>query len=432
VVVHIVPNPKVAAVGSTGNTVDVEFINVPTNIQAFSVIGTYNTSIITMTAANDVSGISGNLCPAESVVPAGTWEVTCGSPSSSAPGPTVLVATLTFDCDTVGTTPVTFTVYQATDSTFTALSVTAINGSIECVAPPTATPTSTPTPLPEGPVFVKDTDPVAPGIQTEANLWLCVDNPATGVVECQGPGEGDLVIAEVFFNPGGVGLGAFEFQVKYDHKVFDMEIVSAIEDTNGSTTVDDQDSYLASTGRIVQCDTLITENFQIFACGSADLTPATLDPGPSDPGPNNVAFILLSPDSDMYFRIRPTSMNGVVRILLDENCEAATELGQPFPGSVDGGLAPVCDDATVTVRILEGDLNTDCLVGIDDIQNISARFGAFFGRLDYDPWFDVEPKITDFDIDIKDVQFIAGRLFSSCTDPIPAQAPAQAYSSTGL
>jgi hypothetical protein len=287
-------------------------------------------------------------------------------------------------------------------------------------------------------VFVKDADIVADGIQTEGNLWLCVDNPATGVVECQGPGEGELIIAEVFFNPGGIGLGAFEFQVKYDHKVFDMTIVSAIEDVRGpgltppDTVINDTDSYLASTGRTVLCDTLITENYQIFACGSADLTPAILDPGPSDPGPNNVAFILLSPDGDMYFRIRPTSMNGVVRILLDENCEAATELGVPFPGSVDGGLAPVCDDATVTVRILEGDLNTDCLVGIDDIQNISDRFGAFFGRLDYDPWFDLEPKITDFDIDIKDVQFVAGRLFSTCANPVPAQAPAQAYSSTGL
>lgn len=432
--VHTSPDPQNTANGAS-SSVNIEMTGIPGNLGAYSVVGTTNPAVIDLTSIQDTSGIPAALCPALTVDTPnpGDFEATCGgTPGNFAAGPTVNVAKLNYTCIAVGSSPVTFTVVQATDDGFNAIPLTSTNGTINCTAPPTPTPVPTSTPLPEGPVFVKDTDPVAPGIQTEANLWLCQDNPATGVVECQGAGEGDLVIAEVFFNPGGVGLGAFEFQVKYDHKVFDMEIVSAIEDTDADTDVDDQDSYLASTGRIVQCDTLITENFQIFACGSADLTPATLDPGPSDPGPNNVAFILLTPDSDMYFRIRPTSMNGVVRILLDENCEAATELGQPFPGSVDGGLAPVCDDATVTVRILEGDLNTDCLVGIDDVQNISARFGAFFGRLDYDPWFDLEPKITDFDIDIKDVQFVAGRLFSSCTDPVPAQAPAQAYSSTGL
>jgi hypothetical protein len=433
--ISVVGSPLSFASGSSGNVATFQITGVPTNVGAFSIVGSVGApGPVTLTASADISGISGNLCPAVTVNTPnpGDFEITCGSPSGSVAGPTVSLATITFNCTAVGSVVVDFTAVDAADSTFTSMAPTSTDGAINCTAPPTNTPVPTATPLPEGPVFVKDTDIVADGIQTEANLWLCVDNPATGAVECQGPGEGELVIAEVFFNPGGIGLGAFEFQVKYDHKVFDMVISSAIEDTNSDTVVNDADSYLASTGRTVLCDTLITENFQIFACGSADLTPPFDQAGPNDPGPNNLAFITLTPDSDMFFRIRPTSMNGVVRILLDENCEAATELGAPLPGSVDGGLAPVCDDATVTVRILEGDLNTDCLVGIDDVQNISARFGAFFGRLDYDPWFDLEPKITDFDIDIKDVQFVAGRLFSSCTDPVPAQAPAQAYSSTGL
>jgi hypothetical protein len=435
--IHVLGSPLNFPSGSSGNVATFEITGVPSPLRAYNIVGDIGApGPITLTAAADISGIPAtNLCPSQTVNTPnpGNFEIACGSTNAAGvAGPTISLATITFNCTAVGSVTVTFTAVDANDTTLTSFSPTSTNGTINCTAAPTSTPVPTATPLPEGPVFVKDTDIVADGIQTEANLWLCQDNPATGVVECQGPGEGELVIAEVFFNPGGVGLGAFEFQVKYDHKVFDMVITSAIEDTNSDTVINDSDSYLASTGRTVLCDSLITENFQYFACGSADLSPPYDQAGPSDVGPNNVAFITLTPDADMYFRIRPTSMNGVVRIMLDENCEAATELGEPFPGSVDGGLAPVCDDATVTVRILEGDLNTDCLVGIDDIQNISDRYGAFFGRLDYDPWFDLEPKITDFDIDIKDIQFVAGRLFSSCTDPVPAQAPAQAYSSTGL
>ena len=46
-----------------------------------------------------------------------------------------------------------------------------------------------------------------------------------------------------------------------------------------------------------------------------------------------------------------------------------------------------------------------------------------FGLFLYDPWYDLEPNITDFDIDAKDVQKVFGRIDSTCQEPIPPQPP---------
>jgi hypothetical protein len=154
------------------------------------------------------------------------------------------------------------------------------------------------------------------------------------------------------------------------------------------------------------------------------LTPAAIQPFFAGFNCPPLATVNVVIDSDMFFRIRPTSMNGVVRTLLDENCEAADILGNPLPGSVFGGLTPTCSDSTLTVRMLEGDINLDCSVDIFDAGIIAFKYGSFFGSLLYDPFFDLEPKLTDFDIDIKDVQFITGRFGSTCGFAIPPQPPA--------
>jgi hypothetical protein len=110
-------------------------------------------------------------------------------------------------------------------------------------------------------------------------------------------------------------------------------------------------------------------------------------------------------------------------MILDENCEVANTLGHPQPGSVNGGLTLECGDASITVRILEGDLNLDCSVDVADQQEIAGRYGTFFGNIFYDPWYDLEPALKDFDIDIKDVQKVFGRDGSTCEIPIPPQPP---------
>ena len=90
-----------------------------------------------------------------------------------------------------------------------------------------------------------------------------------------------------------------------------------------------------------------------------------------------------------------------------------------------GGLTANCTDVTLTVRMLEGDVDLDCDVDVVDDQLIAFRYGAFFGVLTYDPFFDLEPNTTptDFDIDIKDLQFVFGRNGSTCTAPVPPQEP---------
>ena len=77
----------------------------------------------------------------------------------------------------------------------------------------------------------------------------------------------------------------------------------------------------------------------------------------------------------------------------------------------------------ITVRILEGDLNLDCDVDLTDAQMIAQLYGMVFGLFLYDPWFDLEPNIKDFDIDAKDLQKVFGRVDSNCQNQIPPQPP---------
>jgi hypothetical protein len=289
-----------------------------------------------------------------------------------------------------------------------------------------------------------------------ANLFLCQSGP--NCWSASNPlvnnGNGHLVVLERLFNQNDQdGAGAFEFQVKFDHKVFDISVFHGI-DLNGDGDCTDAGEiqknetvdacYLYSTGRIPGATgiggcsaTIITENWILFGCVSKDdpNTPGIqLGPIGSD---NVVATLHITPEIDMIQRLTPGQKNGVVSTILDENCEAADIFGDPLgtgqydqlgreillPGIVTGGLIDECTDIIVTVRILEADLDADCDVDVNDDQAIAFRYGAFFGTLYYDRWFDLEPWTGDFDIDIKDLQKVFGRNGSTCQDPIPDQDP---------
>jgi uncharacterized repeat protein (TIGR01451 family) len=231
----------------------------------------------------------------------------------------------------------------------------------------------------------------------------------------------------------GEGLGAFEMQIKFDHKLFQHP------------TLDFSNTVLDDTGRVVNCThDIITENWVLFGCTTkADCdgngTPGPFDcntqEGPSvDGGTNNLVTVNFPTQTDLLERLRPTKDNGVRADLLDENCEAADVLGSPYNMAVEpngsneadnGGLTDNCTDVTFTIRMLEGDIDLDCDVDVVDDQMIAFRYGATFGILTYDPFFDLEPNTTptDFDIDIKDLQFVFGRNGSNCIDPIPDQDP---------
>jgi hypothetical protein len=259
--------------------------------------------------------------------------------------------------------------------------------------------------------MVKDVDdPSTPGVDSLGNLWLCEGGT------CTLNGEGELVILERVYGVANdpEGVGAYEFQLKFDHKIFDIEI--------------EDGGWLGSTGRTVECNmTIITENDIRFGCVSYDPTPGdgNVPPGPTTDGV--AAIIRVKPEADLKYRLTPGQENGVVRTLLDENCELADvygdpladSQGNPLPGILPGGLVEDCTDATITVRILEGDLNLNCAVDVIDDQMVAYRYGASFANLLYDPWYDLEPALKDFDIDIKDLQKVFGRNGSTCQSPIP-------------
>jgi len=266
---------------------------------------------------------------------------------------------------------------------------------------------------PPGPIdveMIKDTDTDVSVIDDDVNLWLC-DAPWPA---CAANGAGHL---DIFENVTGAnldpdGIGAYEFQIKFDHKIFDITVEDLSWLSNGGT-------------RTVDCSmSIVTENWILWGCVSSGPTPGQTVNGAA-------AVIHVLPEPDLKYRITPGNNNGVFRVILDENCELADVWGHPLAnpdgspadGVVTGGLVAVCSDMGITVRILEGDLNLDCSVGVEDQQAIAWRYGSSFGTLLYDPWFDLEPALKDFDIDIKDLQKVFGRDGSTCGDPIPAQDP---------
>jgi hypothetical protein len=127
----------------------------------------------------------------------------------------------------------------------------------------------------------------------------------------------------------------------------------------------------------------------------------------------------MRPDPDLV--LRPTAGNGVLVRLLDDRWEAglADESGEPIP--IDEVTS-----ATVLIHALEGDVNYDCRVNVIDEQSISWRYGTIFGILPYSTFFDLEPSIPDFDIDIKDLQFVYGRDEWECEGPTPTPTPTPA------
>jgi hypothetical protein len=312
--------------------------------------------------------------------------------------------------------------------------------------------------------MVKDVDdPSTPGVDSLANLWLCEGDRCD-----EAKGEGSIVIDERVLNVRGDpdGVGAYEFQVKFDHKIFDITVCEGDQPADPVTglcpdiVVGSSHHWLYEHGRVPNwptglggCDmTIVNENAILFGCVSKD-NPETVgnDQGATSNG--TIATLRVTPDSDIMNRLTPGQNNGVVRTILDENCELADIYGdplsdgtpadicgdppdpncpyvRPLPGVNPGGDLASCGDVTLTVRILEGDLNLDCQVNVVDDQAIAYRYGASFGNLLYDPWYDLEPPLKDFDIDIKDLQKVFGRNGSVCSvsgtvadGTIPEQEP---------
>ena len=280
-----------------------------------------------------------------------------------------------------------------------------------------------------------------------ANLWLC-----TGV-SCSGNGAGYLDISEWALNVGGdpQGVGAFEFDVLYDNRTFDVLVTPTGWLYSTGRWTDEANDPAPAAGCTA---TIVTENDVRFGCVSKNPQPLNAANG-SCLGPDNTttvagavcgpkndaiaAVIHLTPKPDVRARLTPGNDNGIVRMLIDEGCEFADIWGHPLsaapdpsgydslgreiplPGIDPGGQVQNCGDIAVTVRILEGDMNTDCVVDVTDDQMEAAHYAATFGSLLYDPWYDLEPALKDGDVDIKDLQKVFGRNGSTCANPVPPQ-----------
>ncbi len=315
--------------------------------------------------------------------------------------------------------PATINMTGAPTATNTPIPPTATNTPI----PPTATNT------PAGAVLVKIPEGNGNNVDLNipaANLWICVTGP------CAGPGEGNLIVFEYAFNVNTGdfdvntvpdGLGAYEFTVEYDNFVIasvnPSDVVFAplgsISPYPGGA-----DGVLDGEGAArapANCSfSITTENFVRFGCVTGGAAA-----GPT--GDMDIARLNLIPHEDLKSDLIPGNDNGVVTIIKDNNCELADIFGHPVTGSVNGGLLPVCGNLAITVRMLEGDLDLDCDVDVQDQQLIAFRFASEFGSLLFNRFFDLEPALGDLDIDIKDLQKVFGRDGSNCQNPIQPQPP---------
>lgn len=242
---------------------------------------------------------------------------------------------------------------------------------------------------------------------SSANLWLCKKDDGS----CERGGEGHLTVnVEVSGIPSGTGLGSFEFKVYFDPQAVNVGIREG--------------PFLRSTGRQTHCWTIAQEASIQFGCVSSGG-----QPGPH--GSGVLAYLDVVPDPDL--RLRATLKNGVsVRILNSSQvAELADELGEPIRIDTTGS-------ANILVQALEGDVNYDCKVNVIDDQGVSGRYGTSFGIQPYDVFYDLEPRMADQDIDIKDLQFVYGRDGTTCqgpeqpeTTPTPTPVPPTATETPG-
>ena len=131
-----------------------------------------------------------------------------------------------------------------------------------------------------------------------------------------------------------------------------------------------------------------------------------------------LANIIVRPQPEVYSQAKPNQDNGVVAHIANVNCDISDLQGHAI-------AITSCDDADVTFRYLEGDVNGDCVVDAADTQAVAFRWGVSKGSLIYNDFMNLEPTgpQADDDIDINDLQFIYGRFGSTCGDPHAPQDP---------
>ena len=275
------------------------------------------------------------------------------------------------------------------------------NLTINCVAPPTPTPPPTPPPFPKMSKL--------PALQ---NVWLTRQGDEIPPADClAGTDIGSLteVLSQAIDSPdpkepGSVQqLAAFEFEVHYDNTKVCVDLTVG-------------DAFVAAGATCVVEDDEPDSKPQFE--GVARVGCVTVGKGHDIDELVPLAQIDVYPQAELYSQIKPNQDNGVVVQIINVNCGVGDEQGHAI--SVFS-----CDDADITFRYLEGDVNPDCVVNAADAQTIAFRWGVSKGSLIYNDFLNLEPSgaQADDDIDINDLQFVFGRIGSACGDPHPLQPP---------
>ena len=315
---------------------------------------------------------------------------------------------------------------------------------IQCIIPPTSTqtptptdtPTATPTPTqPPVPRWFKEdiypvnnngsqceqisppipancTSPQDPGNDDLSNLWLTRQGSKIPPLRCEDSTDQAIFREALSFDPivpdpKGVHsrafIGAFEFEVRFDNKLVCINLSAG--------------EAAAALGMICFVDDKDTSQLEgIARMGCVTKGKAKSPMTQEKNGVVELAILEVRPMPELYSQIRANQDNGIVIQLLDQDCELADEQGHPL-------AIFSCEDAQVTARFLEGDVEPDCFVDALDQQSIAFRWGAQKGSVLYNERFDLEPSGAvkgDGDIDIKDLQFVFGRHGSSCGRQIQA------------
>jgi hypothetical protein len=255
-----------------------------------------------------------------------------------------------------------------------------------------------------------------------ANLWICETGP------CDGPGEGELNVvlhaSNVITQDGNSdgtpdGLGAYEYD--YNGLIESNQMVLRLmEPASFQNIVFSPGGAGEARGPAVCAMDMIF--MQHHSCQIAA-------PGFDPAGPNgafDLENVIVRYGPWLIEDLRPGVSNQVSAVLDIERCEMVDVNGLPLAGSVGGGDLADCRDINITVRMLQGDLNLDCHVDVQDQQLIAYRLGSAGPAAPenlYDDRYDIEPNAPDGDIDISDVQRVFGRDGSTCQAPIPAQPP---------
>ena len=291
------------------------------------------------------------------------------------------------------------------------ISVPGSQVTVNCTNPntPTPTPTDTPTPTPTP----TDTPAPIPRMQKLPllqNVFLTRQGAKIPPPDClAGTDVGVLVEglnqAIVSADPKGVTgfqtLAAFEFEVHYDATKVCVTVIAAPFFPAAETICIVEDSQSKP-----QLE------------GVARVGCFTQGKGHEIDESNPLAAIIVWPQPDVYSQAKPNQDNGVVVQINNVDCDLSDEQGHAIP-------IFSCDDADITFRYLEGDVDADCDVDAADAAAIAFRWGSEKGSLVYKDFMNLEPSGTqsDNDIDINDLQFVFGRFGSDCDTPHPDQDP---------